>query len=403
MRKILIYFGLIIYLFLTNSVASSVGIRQVGTTSSIILIIFFFITLSSKRILQIKEYFTNEISLIFLSIIIIIFQFILGNNVTNELVFSFIVPLIILFFIIFENKKFKKKIQLLIIFFFFLECTLAMYEKYNGFILFTSVSNEALETTHLEAKWLFRSNSLLGHPLENALVVSIILSFILCGEFKKTFKIFCLITGFIAFLCFNARGAILIWSGIGGFYLFQTVIDKSANILVRSFLLIVSIVSIVGIFFLMFKTDLGGRIVNEDKILDGSANTRLQVFAAFDFISTDDFIFGNLRNYLKVTKKLGAGGVENSYIVYILNYGVICASFIFLYLYRIIKRYIFLYTTSNQIILFISFIVLGSFNNGLADGLTWKVFFLCISVFVRNKNENLPKKVSENIIVKLGK
>ena len=143
MRKILIYFGLIIYLFLTNSVASSVGIRQVGTTSSIILIIFFFITLSSKRILQIKEYFTNEISLIFLSIIIIIFQFILGNNVTNELVFSFIVPLIILFFIIFENKKFKKKIQLLIIFFFFLECTLAMYEKYNGFILFTSVSNEA--------------------------------------------------------------------------------------------------------------------------------------------------------------------------------------------------------------------------------------------------------------------
>lgn len=401
MRKSLIYFGLIIYLFLTNSVGSFIGLKQVGTSSSIILLLCLFITVDNKRILQIKKYFPNEINLIVASIIILIFQFVRYKNVANDIVFSFLVPLIILFSLAFENNKFKNKIQYIIIFFFFVDCILAMYERYTGLILFPEVTKDGLGLEQLEAKWAFRSNALLGHPLENALVLSIILGFILCGEFKKTFKIFCLIMGFIAFLCFNARGATMVWTAIGAYYIFRMIIDKSANFVTRSFLLIASTALIFGIMFLMFNTDLGGRLVNEEKVLDGSAQTRLQVYSAFNFVKFDDFIFGNPFSYMKVTHALGAGGVENPYIVCILNYGIFCASFLFIYLFKIIKRYFSLYATSDRIILFLSFIVLGAFNCSMNDAATWKVFFLCVCVFVRNKNDSLKKKISEDRTINL--
>ena len=89
--------------------------------------------------------------------------------------------------------------------------------------------------------------------------------------------------------------------------------------------------------------------------------------------------------------KLGAGGVENSYIVLIINYGVPLFIVLFILYYFLIKRLLKKHTLFNKVIIISSFILVGSTNNGLAASTPWGFFILCAYSFpflekIRNEN-----------------
>ncbi|WP_153638335.1 hypothetical protein [Prolixibacter sp. NT017] len=109
--------------------------------------------------------------------------------------------------------------------------------------------------------------------------------------------------------------------------------------------------------------------------------TRVKVFDAFSFINNTDFWIGNPNNYIPVMEKLGAAGVENSYIVIIMNYGLIMSVILFFYLFSWIKNQVQYQTLYNKAIIIVSFILVGSLNNGLAGPNAWVFFILCSHSF----------------------
>ena len=379
MKSIFIYIGILLYLFITPSTAGDIGIQSVGTAScAMLMTLFIFEAITNNKVilkLQLKE----ELAVIIIFIVYAIIQYSLKRYLPLQSYFFFIiVPVLISILVKVQDRSVKKNIFRLVVFFLFAEFALALFErifKVNVFPYETKINIE-------EETWLFRSSAFLGHPLINAICVSIILGFIIISQFNKTVKLICLGCGFTALLFFNARGAIIIWSLIGMHYLYTVVTEKKRTMLSTVLVFLAIALFFSFIFYLVFYTSLGGRIMNQDKVLDGSAMTRFQVFNAFDFISGPDLLMGNPANYKVVSNALHAGGVENPYIVILIDYGIIAGVLLMVALFFLVKKYISPYNIYGKIIVLLSFIVVGSFNPSIADvRTTWALFFICANTF----------------------
>ena len=63
-----------------------------------------------------------------------------------------------------------------------------------------------IETTGI---FEFRSTALWAHPLANALIVSVLMSYFLVSNLKLKYKLSLWVLGYVAILCFNTRGSII--------------------------------------------------------------------------------------------------------------------------------------------------------------------------------------------------
>lgn len=393
--KLLLYVGVVVYLLLTPNVANYFGIEQVGTLSSMLLIlVLVFRLLKTQGDLGLRTYFKDEAAILLICVLIIIAYFVQGYyaNISN-LIFFMLLPLLVSVLVAVQSTKVKINLKTIIIAIYFLECILAIYERVFTVNIFPyNIDADVVDVEN----WMFRSTGFFGHPLTNAVVVSTINGFILCEKFSDRFKLLSFVVGFIALLCFNARGAIIIQSLIGLFFL-GLLIKQNKTLRILPLVMFACGMAI----YLLFYTSLGGRLIHEDEILDGSAQTRLDVFRAFNYISDTDFLFGNPNNYLRITELLGAAGVENSYIVMIINYGIILSLLLFVALYRMINNHISKFSFIHKCILLSSFLVVGSLNNSLAGSTPWIVFLICIRVFylknIQRFNGRLPPLASTKL------
>jgi len=132
---------------------------------------------------------------------------------------------------------------------------------------------------------------------------------------------------------------------------------------------------------LVTKQGFGDRLT-QSSLFDGSAQTRIDVFDAFDYITSYDLWVGNPQSYLYITNKLDAGGVENSFIVLILEYGI-PISLLLIFMYTLWIRKLLRGIRFNvQMLLLVSFIGLGSANNSLSTSTPWIFFILCYNAFL---------------------
>jgi hypothetical protein len=142
---------------------------------------------------------------------------------------------------------------------------------------------------------------------------------------------------------------------------------------------------------LIIDYGIGGRLVNKF-ILDGSSNTRLNVMDAFKYIKRDDLLFGDGSNYLIIMKKLAAGGIENSYVVFIIQYGIFMTLILIVLYHNLISRFLNRYSLYGKFIILCSFLFLGSTNNGLASSIPWGFFILCFYSFT-NFDSNIKSVI----------
>jgi hypothetical protein len=383
------YLSIIIYLFLTSSVASQIGIETVSTYSSLLMVLLFFVEFLKKHFLFFATKFNQEFKIILLGLFIIFWEFLLNqtDQIKNVIDF-FIIPMGLSILLSQQNDKHKKIVFYIILIFFGTECFIGIVEsilKINFFVENTSVS-DGLNLLDDKSEIGFRSTALLGHPLHNALCVSIIMGFILTTPLNNIKKLMFVFSGFIALLCFNARGATLLWIFLIILFIIVQFFDKTNKKTNKIFLLSLVFLALLLISILVTNYGLGDRLIN-DGIYDGSAQTRTNVFSAFNYINNQDLWYGNAKNYTYVMNMLGAGGVENSYIVIIMRHGILLSVFIFILYYFFIAKKIKNHLLFNKIIIFISFILVGSMNNSLAIVTPWSIFIICVSVFPKQKKE----------------
>jgi len=373
----ILYIGIIFYLFITTTVAERLGIESVGTASTLLLVISIFYKLFLKyKFGSILHAFNIESKIIVLGVVLLLIKLITNDLIIlKQILFFVIIPPLVSILVSTQNIKSKNIISKIIILFFVAECLLAIYERTFTLNVFPY---EALSENIEYTNTAFRSTAFLGHPLSNALCVSIIMGFILTSDIKNTNKIALIALGYIAIMAFNARAGMIIWAIVLLIY-FLHFFFKNKNINVSFKATIILITFSLAIYHLV-KQGFGDRFFN-DQILDGSAMTRVEVFRAFEFISSTDFWLGNSSNYLPVMEELNAGGVENSYIVIILNYGIVAALILFALYFSWIKRFLKNHTRLNKFVITMAFIIVGSTNNALAGSSSWMIFVLCMNSF----------------------
>ncbi len=377
--NLLLYLGIVFYMFLSTTVAAKMGIERVGSASSFILIALFINKIIEHDIGVLISRFKEEFFVILVATIIIILKYLLDDySAIQQVLFFLIIPVFVSILLATQDRSTNKIVANIIIVFFILECLLAIYEKLYVVNIFPYVE-EISENFGTEFSG-FRSSAFLGHPLANAVCVSTIMGFILASPIKLTHKILFIILGYISLLCFNARGAILVWTFLGVIYLIDILRSRKTKILTSVLIIIFSILSFYFIRDLVVNFGFGGRLF-QGELMDESAMTRIDVFDAFLYINNTDLWLGNPSNYVPIMEELGAGGVENSYVVIIINYGIVMSVVLFIAYFFWIKKLISTYSTYNRFIIITSFLILGSMNNALAGSTCWIFFILCANSF----------------------
>ena len=374
-----IVFSFVISTIFISSIGKLFNISNYKTFGFLLITILFFYKILSNKTIDIYNRYTNN--LLFLCLLIVIIKFIIKQNPVPILEILFF-PIISYSVLASSNFKTKQIIKIIIISFFCLNGALSILEFVYKIHFFSF--EELLQNNELGEG--FRSTALLGHPLNNALCMSIIMGFILCSNLNNLIKFFLVILGIVSILAFNARGAFLIWIMIL-FVLFISIIfnrkiKKNAKILgICAFLILITIV-----IYSLVNLHLGDRLIN-DKIIDGSAETRINISNSFDGLKDMDFLFGNDRLLLDLLTKQKNGGFENSMVVLIYSYGVPSSIFIIYFfskwIFLIIKELNFL----KKAILISSFVVVGNLNNGFF--LLSPLYFFSISTVFASKNRNL--------------
>jgi len=369
-------------IFLKTGIASTLGIEKVTTIAFAPMICYSVILLVTKKIkYNILQYNKLAVYLLILAVILILFKLSLGQDYYLKRVLELlIVPMLMT--ICFENlsRKEFKTLYLIVLTFFIIESGLAIVEWSLERTFFSTFFED--DTEFWLARGFFRSTSLLGrHPLANAQVVAVYMAFIAFANFKnKTYQIMLFFLGYVSLFCFNARGAILVVTVIlVPFFVWE--INKHANKRMKWLINIGVFIMFCGLVYLVTQTPLGGRLMKSD-LLDSSANTRLDVFQFYKFYqSPDDFIWGSDVLYEYMTDKLGAAGVENGLITFLLDYGIIFTIPMLLLLFKFQYNKLSVYPKTEKWILLAVFFIIGSMNPNLASPAQWTLWVFAYYTF----------------------
>jgi hypothetical protein len=372
--------GTICLVFITIVTAPYLGITQVTTFSTLIIFLYSINFLfNNPKVLSEK----NNESLIFYSIVVIIIAFKIA--VLNDFILgiyylkNWLTPVIILIY--FENIKSNKRniLKKILIIFFICECFLSIYERLTSTLVLGSL--EALDLTEFQddkiedLKAIFRSQSLLGNPLNNAHLVCIMIGIILNSSIDLKYTYLLLITAILSILCFNARAASVIIFLVAMIY-FQMIRKKLNSKQINYFWLIFG-AGITIILYLMFNTSLGGRLLGRE-LIDGSAKERFRAFDIFwKFYNVNDPLLGD---YSIPNIEL----TENGYLNLMITLGLPFAFvFILAQILMILSRLRNLNFLGKAIILFCFFVV-GFSNNNLSQPDSLMMLFIWTPAFIRD-------------------
>jgi hypothetical protein len=375
---------IICFLFFGPSICAALGwskygedVSQFKTIHPIFYFLLLYAIISFSKLVKNKFYFhsTLLILLIFTSVRLFLGQYIIGRFLGN-----LFVPLLFGFFMqeLYKNKKSFKICTNLFLALFIFEIVLAIVERFGNFLLFPlSLFNSEEFTLSLEGDY-FRSNSLLGNPLSNALCVSIVLSFIVVSKLKNTKKALLILGSFLALLCFNARFATVISVVFFVFYFF------SNKIRVKN---IFSIIVGGGIIaYLIMNFSVGDRIVAEDNYAqDDSVAARIDIVELVDYVDFEMFLFRKGDGILDMENKLSLVHVENWILIMVFDLGILITLYYIVLIFQLTAIGLKTFELKDKLYLFAVFILIASSNNSLATQVPALSFFIASSYFFRSR------------------
>lgn len=314
-----------------------------------------------------------------------LFRFIgLGQDYFKNYLTFLVFPMLISIDLESEDSKRLNVIRICLIVFFIVECTVAIYEKITETCLFydptAALTKSQLEYYIAPEDWEFRSYAFFAHPLMNAMIVCVVMSFMLISDMHMKYKLLLFMLGYTSLWCFNARGATMVTSILMIPYLLLSLYrSKMKN---KKWIYLILITFAIVFAWLIFTTSLGGRLLIGDELMDGSAQTRVDVFSFYQFLKPIQLWFGSPDLYLFVMYKLQAGGVENGVITMILREGIIFTALILMLLFHIQRRQIAILGKYSRWWLLAIFYIIGTMNPNLSSALPWTFWILSYYAFI---------------------
>lgn len=226
----------------------------------------------------------------------------------------------------------------------------------------------------------FRSIGLYGHPLQNALVVFIFITFILVYEENTKIKFGLACLGILAIFCFNTRAAIVMSTSCFIIYIFYWLKKANKSHFIKIITLITTCIASAIIIYLFITGKIGGRLSTLGLYDDSSAGVRLAALDIFDYYKLSDFLLGlSQKEFQLMSSKTGVYTIENFWLNWLLSYGLIFIVGLVLLYIPLIKK---LYKGKNifiKVYLILPFIILASTNPSLAVSIIPMTSFLLLS------------------------
>lgn len=363
---LLFIIAVVFAIFLNTNIGEAIGLTHKTAVSFLPMMVYIALTLLTQKM----RYNKIAIYLLILAVIILLLKWSIGQDYIVIIGQLLVIPM--LMFICFDRltRRQSSTLRRLMLLFFIVFCALAIVEKAFNYHFFPL----AVETEkHDLSIGVFRSYSFFEHHLISSYFVTIFMSFVSIAHFQKKYsQIFLFFLGYIALFCFDGRGAIIIVTLILLPYflwkLHKTVEKK------RWMFNLGVICMLFGLVYLISETSLGnGRLTNANaRLMDSSAETRLDVFNFYKYYNKhDDFIWGRSDNSLDMAGKLGAAGVENSIIEFIMLYGIIFAPILLLLLFLLQYKSLSVYKKHDKLVILLTFWGLGNMSPLLAAPIIW--------------------------------
>lgn len=387
--KNLFYLISFMTLFLGVNILYTIGLKDpydtsISLSSSVPLSTWLLLITGSIYLFTKKKLIKNyEISFLLFCITYTFVNTIILQRSANLIIIinSFIAPIFISLFA--KNiPNAKKNIYKIILLYFIAECGVAISERIfseNFLIAASETTFMDMSMSHDEG---FRSASIHGHPLQGALMISVIMGFIYIANIKIKNKITLLILGCTALLSFNTRSSICFWGAMLTLLLFQIILSRKYTITNKLSSFVLLSIAFIGIWNLL-QSGWGGRLLELSLFDEDSAQARIDVFQMFNFISFKQILWGiSEKDIINIMSKSGIGIIENYWISYILSFGLICTlifvTFVFLCLKPLFKNI----ATIKIIISVGSFLIISSTNNSMLSGVPALILLvLCVYSF----------------------
>ncbi len=225
----------------------------------------------------------------------------------------------------------------------------------------------------------FRSVAILSSPLNNALVVTVMMLFYLFDPvlpLRRKMPLWLL--GLVAVFCFNARTAIVI-NLLGGIVFMCKYILKKGSI--NKFQLAVLSIAACTIVYILYSYGWGGRFWETGSLAkDGSIGVRLRLFKYLSKADWSDYLWGYSEAKVRydMATKIGVKVIENFWVLYIFRLGILATVWFALFYFRLCKELLAPYPLFNKVAVSLLFLTLASSNNSIyAEFMPLFVFMLC--------------------------
>ena len=343
-----------------------------------ILIICFFL---AKTKIQGAFQWVYLIFVIFISV----FNLRTGRDVDMKMMTTgFILPIFLSNYLKnFKDIKFKLIAQKGIVVFYCVVCGLALVERLLSVVILArniEVSEDG-----------FRSWALCGHPLSNALLISIAMSFILLSDMKRKLELFFL--GMVALLCFNTRSSMMYWAAAAVLYYFYLV--KSHNKLSKKYFYYLMFAG-VAVTVLMVCFGFGNRIITMGAYDESSAAVRVAIFDIFNYYPLSDFKFGYpAKDIQMIQYRSGIYGmiIENYWLLFLLRFGYIFTSILSVLMLTFMWKNLKGRKLFDIFYILAAFLMVSSTNNSLSTPNNGILLFFVLCAFAFS-NQTLPSKYS---------
>lgn len=214
----------------------------------------------------------------------------------------------------------------------------------------------------------FRSVALMGAPLNNALVVTVMMLFYLFGqEFPMRKKIILWLFGLTAVFCFNARMAIVInLLGMLCFVAKGVFGKRSEGREKYIFLFVVTCI----VVFILYSYGFGGRLWRIGNLAkDSSIEVRLRLFKYIAKGDWTDYLWGSSSSRLQ--KEMGTSIrvkiIENFWLQHVFRFGLIATIYFTVFYFRLCGSLLRSYPRFEKIMISSLFLVLCLSNLSIAS------------------------------------
>jgi len=268
-----------------------------------------------------------------------------------------------------SDYELKKIILNVVVAYYFSECFLAIIERiFQTNFISVSLDPLFLDNSVSSIRAGFRSASLHSHPLQGALMVSVVMAFIYITDYKPLIKMGMLFVGLLALLSFNTRSSIAYWVVMISIYIIYLIIIKKTKGRYKCLgILAMAVAFAAGLY--LIRQGWAGRLVELSLFDKHSAQIRVDVLSVLNDFSVQYFLWGVPADVgTMIFKRNGVFIMENYWISFVMNWGVPYLVWLVICSYKILRKYIQNYSRLGRYFPMITFLLISSTNNSMVTG-----------------------------------